>query len=127
MRTNIILFALVVFIISLIITLNIFFQHSYQSEMAEQFNRQQLIIAKSIAKSIEDEIQYIEAGTVSLARLIAEKSWIHNREGFISNTYAGVKAEGRLQYKTPGQQREDGIQLVGCRCRSWRFRSFARL
>ena len=62
MKTNIILFALVVFIISLIITLNIFFQQSYQSEMAEQFNRQQLIIAKSIAKSIEDEIQHIEAG-----------------------------------------------------------------
>ena len=74
MKTNIILFALVVFIISLIITLNIFFQQSYQSEMAEQFNRQQLIIAKSIAKSIEDDIQHIESGTVSLARLLAKKS-----------------------------------------------------
>ncbi len=94
MRTNIILFALVVFIISLIITLNIFFQQSYQSEMAEQFNRQQLIIAKSIAKSIEDEIHYIEAGTVSLAGMLAEKK-VDNRnlEGCISNTYAGVKAE----------------------------------
>jgi PAS domain S-box-containing protein len=94
MRTNIILFALVVFIISLIITLNIFFQQSYQSEMAEQFNRQQLIIAKSIAKSIEDEIHYIEAGTVSLASLIAEKKLINsNPEGYINNTYAGVKDE----------------------------------
>ena len=94
MRTNIILFALVVFIISLIITLNIFFQQSYQSEMAEQFNRQQLIIAKSIAKSIEDEIHYIEAGTVSLAGLIAEKKLDNsNPEGCINNTYAGVKAE----------------------------------
>lgn len=94
MKTNIFLFALAVFIISLIITLNIFFQQSYQSEMAEQFNRQQLIIAKSIAKSIEEDIQHIEAWTLSLARLIAEGSIDkRNLEGFISNSYSGLREE----------------------------------
>lgn len=88
MRANIILFALVVFIISIIITLNIFFQQSYQSEMAEQFNRQQLIIAKSIAKSIEDYIQHVEAETLSLARLLGDRS-LEDRsiEEFVNTAY----------------------------------------
>ncbi len=72
MKTNVLLFILVIFIISLIITLNMFFQQSYQSEMAEQFNRQQLLIAKSVAKSIEGDIQHIDAETLSLARLLGE-------------------------------------------------------
>lgn len=72
MKTNIFLLILVIFIISLIITLNMFFQQSYQSEMAEQFNRQQLIIAKSVAKSIQEDLQHIEAETLSLARLLGE-------------------------------------------------------
>ncbi len=72
MKTNILLLILVIFTISLIITLNMFFQQSYQSEMAEQFNRQQLIIAKSVAKSIEGDMQHIEAETLSLARLLGE-------------------------------------------------------
>lgn len=92
MKTNIFLFALAVFIISLIITLNIFFQQSYQSEMAEQFNRQQLIIAKSITKSIEEDIQHIETRTLSLARLIAErKPDSRNLEEFVNNHYSGLK------------------------------------
>jgi len=63
-KTNIFLFGLVLFIISLIITLNIFFQQSYQSEMAEQFNRQQLLIAKSVAKNLEDLMQHMEDETL---------------------------------------------------------------
>jgi PAS domain S-box-containing protein len=72
LKTNIFLFGLVLFIISLIITLNMFFQQSYQSEMAEQFNRQQLLIARSIAKGIEGDMQHIDAETLSLARLLGE-------------------------------------------------------
>ena len=94
MKTNIVMFSLAVFIISLIITLNVFFQESYQSEMAEQFNRQQLIIAKSIAKSIEGDIRRIEAETLSLARLIAEKSLDkRNLEEFVNNAYSGEKED----------------------------------
>src|SRR5574340_867923 len=94
MKGNIVLFALALFIISLIITLNIFFQQSYQSEMAEQFNRQQLIIAKSIAKGIEGDIRHIEAETLSLARLIAEKKLDKKYlEEFVNNAYSGEKEE----------------------------------
>jgi PAS domain S-box-containing protein len=73
MKTNIFLLGLVLFIISLIITLNIFFQQSYQSEMAEQFNSQQLIIAKSVANNIEGEMQHMEAEVLNLAKAVSEK------------------------------------------------------
>lgn len=73
MKIHISLFGLVIFIVSLIITLNIFFQNTYQSEIAEQFNRQQLLIAKSIAKNIESEMFHMESEMLSLAALISEK------------------------------------------------------
>lgn len=115
MKTNIILLALAVFIISLIITLNIFFQQSYQSEMAEQFNRQQLIIAKSIAKSIEDEIQHTEAEILSLARLLGDKSLgDKDIEELVSSAYTGegdevsasikiLDSRGQLVYSSLGE------------------------
>ena len=94
MKTNIFLFGLVLFIISLIITLNIFFQQSYQSEMAEQFNRQQLIIAKSIAKSIEDDIDHLEAETLSLARLLgSSRLQKENLDDFMSTAYSSIWEE----------------------------------
>ncbi len=74
MKTNISLIALVLFIISLIITLNMFFQNTYQSEIAEQFSRQQLLIAKSIANNIENEMSHIESEILSLAALISERN-----------------------------------------------------
>ena len=73
MKTNISLLVLVLFIISLIITLNVFFQNTYQSEIAEQFNRQQLLIAKSIAKNLEGEMLHMESEILSLAALISEQ------------------------------------------------------
>ena len=40
--------------------------------MAEQANIQQLLVAKSVAKNIENEMQHIEAESLSLARLLAD-------------------------------------------------------
>jgi PAS domain S-box-containing protein len=114
-KTNIFLFGLVFFIISLIITLNIFFQQSYQSEMAEQFNRQQLIIAKSIAKSIEDDIEHLEAETLSLARLLGgSRLQNENLDEFVSTAYSSIweeisanikvlDANGNLVYSSLGE------------------------
>jgi hypothetical protein len=41
-----VLIGFILLIISIIITLNIFFQQNYQREMAEQLNSQQVLIAK---------------------------------------------------------------------------------
>jgi PAS domain S-box-containing protein len=110
LKTNILLLILVIFIISLIITLNIFFQQSYQSEMAEQFNSQQLLIAKSVAHSIEDEMHHIEAETLSLTWLLSKRGLDdRNLEEAVYTAYAELSedlnvdvkildAKGRLRY-----------------------------
>ncbi len=112
MRINLFLFILGIFIISLIITLNIFFQQSYQSEMAEQFNKQQLLIAKSIAKNIEDEMQHIEDESLSFARLLSERGLDErDMEGFVNETFYASREDpyinlkildfqGRLEYSS---------------------------
>ncbi len=68
--TSIFFLIFVVVVISIIITLNIFFQENYQAEMASQFNRQQLIIAKTVGKSIENTINHIREEADSLANLL---------------------------------------------------------
>lgn len=79
---------LILFIVSLIITLNIFFQQSYQSEMAEQFNRQQLIIAKTIAKNIEDQIAHLEDETISFVNLLAARGLAgEGLPSFVNNAF----------------------------------------
>lgn len=100
MKTNILLLILVVFIISLIITLNIFFLQSYQSEMAEQFNRQQQLTAKSVAKNIEDEMQHFEEETLSLSRLLADRG-LDDRgmEEFVNNSFEEVKENINVNIK----------------------------
>ncbi|MEJ2684965.1 MAG: PAS domain-containing protein [Candidatus Sulfobium sp.] len=122
MKTNIFLLGLVVFIISLIITLNIFFQQTYQSEMAEQFNSQQLIIAKSVAKNIKDEMKHIEAETLSLARLIGlEGLTDRNLEGLVHTAYVGLNgdsyvdivvldADGNIKFSSLGETAAGGLQ-----------------
>jgi PAS domain S-box-containing protein len=126
LKTNISLLVLVIFIISLIITLNVFFQNTYQSEIAEQFNRQQLLIAKSIANNLEDEMQHIESEMLSLAALISEeKVKPMGLEEFINYAHYEIREDmnssikiidgnKRLKYSSHGEglTKED-MQLFG--------------
>jgi len=73
MRLNVFLIFLILVIISFVITLNIFFQQNYQKEMAEQFNRQQLLIAKTISSSIKDNFEHLEEELESFARLLSRR------------------------------------------------------
>lgn len=73
MKLNIFLIFLILVIISFVITLNIFFQQNYQKEMAEQFNRQQLIIAKTISSSISDDFEHLEEELKAFTRLIVDR------------------------------------------------------
>lgn len=100
MKTNIFLLILAVFIVSLIITLNIFFQQNYQSEMAEQFNRQQLLIAKSVAKNIEGHMDHIAEEMLSFARLLADRGLdTRNMEDFVNDAFAEVREEMNINLK----------------------------
>jgi PAS domain S-box-containing protein len=110
LKTNLFLFVLAIFIISLIITLNIFFQQNYQSEMAGQFNRQQLLIAKSIANSIETDMQRLEEEVLSFAMLMAYRELDDKNLGeFVNNAFAERREDiniklldnkGRLRYSS---------------------------
>jgi C4-dicarboxylate-specific signal transduction histidine kinase len=71
MKFKIALIVSLLVIISVIVTLNLFFHQSYESEMAAQINKQQLIIAKTIANTIEDTLEHFEEETVSLAGLFS--------------------------------------------------------
>jgi sensor histidine kinase regulating citrate/malate metabolism len=114
-KTNIFLLILAVFIVSLFITLNIFFQQNYQSEMAEQFNRQQLLIAKFLAKNIEGHMEHLDEETLSFVRLLADRGIdSRNMEGFVNDAFAEVREEisinlkvldqqGRLRYSSSGE------------------------
>ncbi len=73
MRLNIFLFILVFVIISFVITLNVFFQQNYQQEMAEQLNRQQLVMAKAVSSSIKEFFEHTEEEMEALSRLLAKR------------------------------------------------------
>ena len=53
MKGYIIIIGILAVIISALITLNIFFQQTLQMEMAEQFNKQQLLLANAEASNIQ--------------------------------------------------------------------------
>ncbi len=96
LKVGLLLFLLL--LVGIIITLNIFFQQNYQAEMADQFNRQQLLIAKTVANSIRREIGHIQEELVALSRLLSVRGV--EREGltvFIRSAFAELEEEIGVQ------------------------------
>ena len=81
MKNRIIIISVFIFLVSLLITVNVFFQESLRSELAAQYNKQQLLIAKTVADSIHNAIDHLEDEAISLARLLAVRG-IQKDEGF---------------------------------------------
>lgn len=73
MRYRIALIAFLLLIVSVIVTLNYYFDRNYQAEMAGQINNQQLIIAKTLSMSIEKTLDHFMEEIVSLARLLSRR------------------------------------------------------
>jgi signal transduction histidine kinase len=71
MRSRIWLIAIPFAIVSVVVTLNLFFYRSYEAETAAQINRQQLIIAKTVAGSIGDTIEHYGKEAADLAILLS--------------------------------------------------------
>jgi len=91
MRSNLSLFGLIILVISIIITLNIFFQQSYQGEMAEQFSREKQLIARSVAKSISDEVEHLEDETIRFSRLLYSRGLDpRDMDAFIKDTFSEI-------------------------------------
>ncbi len=70
MKQNVLLIALATFVVSLIITLNIFLQENYKKEMAEQFNKQQLLLADSISGNMENTFEHLGDEITDLSRTL---------------------------------------------------------
>ncbi len=113
MRNRIIILSIFVFLVSLLITLNVIFHESLREELAEQYNKQQLLIAKTVADSIYRTLDHIKEEGVTLAKLLADRG-IDNKNGledFVStafeevdiemkNTLILTDKEGRVVYST---------------------------
>jgi len=59
-------------VISALITLNVFFQQSLQMEMAEQFNKQQLLLSRSITDNIKIYMHFMREEVLSAARILSK-------------------------------------------------------
>ncbi len=100
MKIKVTLIILLLVIISVIVTLNIFFQQNYEAEMASQFNQQQLIIAKTIANSIQTSIEHIVEEAEALSKLLSSR---------------GLQREGLEDFVTYGLaelQEAIGIEMI---------------
>lgn len=83
MKGYVIIISILALIVSALITLNIFFQQTLQMEMAEQFNKQQLLLATAEASNIQsyinglkDDLRHI-AVVVSGLKIREKKDFSH--------------------------------------------------
>lgn len=74
MRGNLLLIVLSLAVITVIVTLNLFFLQSYEAEMARQFGDQQLLLAHNISRHMQGSISRLKRGASALAALIEEGS-----------------------------------------------------
>ncbi|MEW6713506.1 MAG: cache domain-containing protein [Nitrospirota bacterium] len=95
MKSKIVILAIFVFLVSLLITLNVIFHESLRDELAEQYNKQQLLIAKTIADSIYNAIEHLEEEITSLAKLLAIRGVHKNKEleKFIASAFEEADME----------------------------------
>ena len=73
MKQNVLLIVAAVAVISLIIMLNLFLQQNNLSRMAEQFNREQLILANTTAKNISGCFDHLAGEMTMLAGILGGK------------------------------------------------------
>jgi signal transduction histidine kinase len=99
MKSNIYFLIVAVFIISVIVTLNLFVQQNYQAEMAEQFNKQQLLLVQTVSSNIQRSISHLKAMSTSLAKLLGDTSLDRVDLGdFVSYAFSEVE-EVRLNLR----------------------------
>jgi signal transduction histidine kinase len=61
-----------ILVVSVLITLNVFFQQSLQMDMAEQFNKQQLLLSGSLAESIKAHIYFLEKDVIHVSTMLSQ-------------------------------------------------------
>ncbi len=73
MRGYILIIGALFVIMSVLITLNIFFQQSLEMEIADQFSRQQSLLSPAIADNIKTYLRHEKQDLLLISRLLAGK------------------------------------------------------
>lgn len=73
MKSYLLIVSTLIVVISALITLNVFFQQSLQMEMAEQFNKQQLLLSKSIADHIGAYLYFVKQDVIHIANMLSKR------------------------------------------------------
>ncbi|HMK60958.1 MAG TPA: ATP-binding protein [Dissulfurispiraceae bacterium] len=71
MKGHFLIIGVLLFIISILISLNIFFQQSLQMEIAQEFSKQQQLISELIARNIGDFVRLRKERVLYTARLLS--------------------------------------------------------
>ena len=79
MKGYLLIIGTLIVVISALITLNVFFQQSLQMEIAEQFNKQQLLLSNSIADNIKTYFYHLDEEVLLVQNLISGTDF-KNRE-----------------------------------------------
>ncbi len=80
MKSQILIIAALIAVISGLVTLNVFFQQSLQMDMAEQFNIQQLLLSKLITDNIKSYIDHEREELLLIAQPMSETDVRSNRD-----------------------------------------------
>jgi PAS domain S-box-containing protein len=108
MKSYLLIIGTLIVVISALITLNVFFQQSLQMDMAEQFNKQQLLLSGSIAESIKAHIYFLEKDVIHISGILSKGAindhnnfeWLKNsaliKKGIVKRTIGILNHEGRI-------------------------------
>lgn len=99
MKGYFIIIGILIIVVSALITLNIFFQNTLQFEMAVQFNKQQLLLARSIAGAISSYISFMKEEVTEVAYKLSEKDLV-KRKDFDSIVKRKLRHEGMIKGDT---------------------------
>lgn len=99
MKGYFLIVTILVAIVSILVTLNVFFQQSLQMEIAEQFNKEQLLLSRSIANNIRSYLQFMKEEALEVAHELAEKPYT-SKATFDEITQEEMKHKGVLKAVT---------------------------
>ncbi len=111
MKGYFLIIGILIIVVSALITLNIFFQNTLQLEMAAQFNKQQLLLARSIAGTIGSYISFMKEEVSEISHELSEKEVISN-EDYISLVKGELRHKGIVHADTGFFNKKGEIQFV---------------
>lgn len=90
MKGYILIITPLLIVTSILITLNIFFQHSLQMQIAEDFNSQQLILAESVSKRIGERLKHMRENTLLLSYILSKIDVLNNKEIYKAKAFINL-------------------------------------